>query len=217
MSISKGHFIVFEGIDGSGKTTQIDLLKKHIEANNFICHETKEPTDGAVGSLLRQCLAGKVQMDETALAALFAADRLDHILNDKDGLIKKLEKGISVISDRYILSTYAYQSVKVPLKWVMDLNSMAAGKLRPDCHIFIDIDPDIALNRIAKGRESTELFENKKRLTEVRNRYFDLFKQFKDIENIIIVDGMQSIEKVSDDIWKKVSGYFFKETKWKKE
>ncbi len=147
-------------------------------------------------------------MDETALAALFAADRLDHILNDKDGLIKKLEKGISVISDRYILSTYAYQSVKVPLKWVMDLNSMAAGKLRPDCHIFIDIDPDIALNRIAKGRESTELFENKKRLTEVRNRYFDLFKQFKDTENIIIVDGMQRIEKVSDDIWKKVSGYF---------
>lgn len=217
MSISKGHFIVFEGIDGSGKTTQINLLKKHIEANNFICHETKEPTDGVVGSLLRQCLAGKVQMDETALAALFAADRLDHILNDKDGLIKKLEKGISVISDRYILSTYAYQSVKVPLKWVMDLNSMAAGKLRPDCHIFIDIDPDVALNRIAKGRESTELFENKKRLTEVRNRYFDLFKQFKDTENIIIVDGMQRIEKVSDYIWKKVSGYFFKETKWKKE
>lgn len=208
MNVTKGHFIVFEGIDGSGKTTQIDLLKKRIEENNFICHETKEPTDGVVGSLLRQCLAGIVQMDEMTLAALFAADRLDHILNDKDGLLKKLEQGISVISDRYILSTYAYQSVKVPLKWVMDLNSMAAGKLHPDCHIFIDIDPDTALNRIAKGRENTELFENKKRLTEVRNRYFDLFKQFKDSENIIIVDGAQSIEKISDDIWKKISGYF---------
>ena len=103
MSISKGHFIVFEGIDGSGKTTQINLLKKHIEANNFICHETKEPTDGAVGSLLRQCLAGKVQMDETTLAALFAADRLDHILNDKDGLIKKLEKPVFILGVGIVL------------------------------------------------------------------------------------------------------------------
>ncbi len=208
MSVTKGHFIVFEGIDGSGKTTQINLLKKHIEENNFICHDTKEPTDGLVGSLLRQCLAGKAQTDEMTLAALFAADRLDHILNDKDGLLKKLEEGISVISDRYILSTYAYQSVRVPLKWVMDLNSMAVGKLRPDCHIFIDIDPDIALERIAKGRKSNELFENKKRLTEVRNRYFDLFKQFKDTENIIIINGTQNIEKIADDIWKNVSKYF---------
>ncbi|HBA96917.1 MAG TPA: dTMP kinase, partial [Lachnospiraceae bacterium] len=131
---TKGHFIVFEGIDGSGKTTQIDLLKKHIEENGFICYKTKEPTDGPVGSLLRQCLAGSVQTDEMTLAALFAADRLDHILNNQNGLLKKLDEGISVISDRYILSTYAYQSVRVPLDWVMALNSMAAGKIHPDCH-----------------------------------------------------------------------------------
>lgn len=217
MNVARGHFIAFEGIDGSGKTTQIDLLKKRIEENNFICYETKEPTDGLVGSLLRQCLAGEVQADEMTLTALFAADRLDHILNNKDGLLKKLEAGISVISDRYILSTYAYQSVKVPLDWVINLNSMAVGKLHPDCHIFIDIDPDTALKRIAKGRGRNELFENKKRLTEVRNRYFDLFKQFQDTENIIIIDGRQNIKKISDDIWKKVSVYFFKEKRWKKE
>lgn len=208
MTITSGRFIVFEGIDGSGKTTQISLLKKRIEENNFICHETKEPTDGPVGSLLRQCLAGKVQADEMTLAALFAADRLDHILNDEYGLLKKLEEGISVISDRYIFSTYAYQSVKVPLNWVMDLNSMAVGKIHPDCHIFIDIDPDTALERITKERENNELFENKMRLTEVRNRYLDLFRQFKDTEKIITIDGTQSIEKVSDDIWKNISTYF---------
>lgn len=208
MGRTKGHFIVFEGIDGSGKTTQINLLKKRIEKNNFLCYETKEPTDGPAGSLLRQCLAGRVKLDEITLAALFAADRLDHILNEDYGLLKKLEQGISVISDRYILSTYAYQGVKVPLKWVMDLNSMAAGKLHPDCHIFIDIDPDTAIGRIKKGRTRQELFENKKRLTEVQNRYFELFKQLKTTENIIIIDGIQSIEKISEDIWDNVSGYF---------
>lgn len=204
----KGHFIVFEGIDGSGKTTQINLLKRHIEENNFICHTTKEPTGRPVGCLLRQCLAGSVKTDELTLAALFAADRLDHILNDDDGLLKKLEEGISVISDRYILSTYAYQSVRVPFDWVKDLNSMAAGKIHPDCHIFIDTDPGTALERISEGRHKTEIFENKKRLTEVRKRYFELFEELKDTENIIIVDGTKSIGEISGIIWENVSGYF---------
>ncbi|MCX4327549.1 MAG: dTMP kinase [Lachnospiraceae bacterium] len=204
----KGHFIVFEGIDGSGKTTQINLLKRRIEENHFICHTTKEPTGRPVGCLLRQCLAGRVKTDELTLAALFAADRLDHILNDDDGLLKKLEEGISVISDRYILSTYAYQSVRVPFDWVKDLNSMAAGKIHPDCHIFIDTDPDTALERISKGRPGTELFENKKRLTEVRKRYFELFEELKDTENIIIADGTKSIGGISDYIWENISGYF---------
>ncbi len=204
----KGHFIVFEGIDGSGKTTQINLLKRRIEENHFICHTTEEPTGRPVGCLLRQCLAGRVKTDELTLAALFAADRLDHILNDDDGLLKKLEEGISVISDRYILSTYAYQSVRVPFDWVKDLNSMAAGKIHPDCHIFIDTDPDTALERISKGRPGTELFENKKRLTEVRKRYFELFEELKDTENIIIADGTKSIGGISDYIWENISGYF---------
>lgn len=204
MSEIKGHFLVFEGIDGSGKTTQINLLKKRIEACNLKCYETREPTDGPVGSLIRQCLTGRIKIDEMTLASLFATDRLDHLFNDKDGLINKIESGISVISDRYILSTYAYQSVRVPLKWVMDLNSIAADKLRPDYHIFIDVSPEVALKRISKGRFHQELFENKKRLTEVRNRYFDLFEQLKQTENIIIIDGNQNIEKISDDIWNNI-------------
>ncbi len=208
MNTKKGHFIVFEGIDGSGKTTQINLLKKRIEECNIRCFETREPTDGPVGSLLRQCLTGRTKADELTLAALFAADRLDHLMNDTDGLCKKIDEGISVISDRYILSTYAYQSVRVPLKWVMDMNSMAADTLRPDCHIFIDVEPDITLERMAAGRFHQELFENKKRLTEVRNRYFELFEQLKEKENIIIINGNQSIEKISEDIWNNVSHYF---------
>ena len=137
MSEKKGSFIVFEGIDGSGKTTQINLLKQKIEALNIKCLETREPSDGPIGVMIRQCLTGRMQMDEAALAALFAADRLDHINNGTNGLKNKLEDGICVISDRFVLSNYAYQSVKAPLDWVMNLNSQALKILRPDCHISV--------------------------------------------------------------------------------
>ena len=70
-----GRFIVFEGIDGSGKTTQIQLLKKRIEKTGIRCLETREPSDGPVGVLIRQCLTGRMEMSEASLAALFAADR----------------------------------------------------------------------------------------------------------------------------------------------
>ena len=104
MSEKKGSFIVFEGIDGSGKTTQINLLKQKIEALNIKCLETREPSDGPIGVMIRQCLTGRMQMDEAALAALFAADRLDHINNGTNGLKNKLEDEICVISDRFVLS-----------------------------------------------------------------------------------------------------------------
>lgn len=186
MTKQKGHFIVFEGIDGCGKTTQISLLKQRIEQSGFSCFETREPSDGPVGSMIRQCLTGRLETDESTLAALFAADRLDHLNNKTDGLCQKVNDGITVISDRFILSTYAYQSVRVPLDWVMNINSLAASTLRPDYHIFIDVEPDITLERMAKGRFHTELFENKQRLTEVRNRYLELIDKLTDTENIII-------------------------------
>lgn len=208
MNNPKGRFIVFEGIDGCGKTTQISLLKKKIEQNGSRCFETKEPSDGPVGSMIRQCLTGRIKVDESTLAALFAADRLDHINNTTDGLSLKLNDGINVISDRFILSTYAYQSVRVPLDWVMNMNSLSASSCKPDYHIFIDVEPDVTLERMSKGRFHTELFENKKRLTEVRDRYLELIDKLKDTENIIIVDGNQDIDDISEEIWSTVSHLF---------
>ena len=104
MASKKGKFIVFEGIDGSGKTTQINLLKQKIENTGTKCLETREPSDGPVGVMIRQCLTGRMKIDEAALAALFAADRLDHINNSVNGLKSKIDEGISVISDRFVLS-----------------------------------------------------------------------------------------------------------------
>ena len=146
--------------------------------------------------------------DEAALAALFAADRLDHINNSVNGLKSKINEGISVISDRFVLSNYAYQSVKAPLEWVMELNRISLDTLRPDCHIYIDVDPEITLDRMQNGRFQTELFENKKRLTEVRNRYLELIEKLKETENIIVIDGNNSIEDISAAIWDKVAHFY---------
>lgn len=204
----RGRFITFEGIDGSGKSTQISLLKKHIEQCNASCYETLEPSGGPVGAMLRQCLSGRMKTDEKTLAALFAADRLDHLLNENDGICSKIEQGINVICDRYILSSYAYQSVRVPLDWVMQLNEQAIQTLKPDCHIFIDVTPDTALERMAQGRFHKDLFETKERLTEVRQRYLELIDTLQEKETIFIIDGNQTIEKISADIWNKVQHFF---------
>lgn len=208
MHTNRGHFIVFEGIDGSGKSTQISLLKKQIEQHAIHCAETREPSDGPIGTLLRQFLSGRIIGDESTIAALFAADRLDHLNNPVNGVCQKLEDGMTILSDRYLLSNYAYQSVRVSLDWIMKINSLAAETLKPDCYIFLDVDPDTALERMSRGRYQLDLFETKDRLTEIRNRYFELFKRLENKENIIIIDGNLSIEEISENIWSKVCHYF---------
>lgn len=208
MKQTKGHFITFEGIDGSGKSTQISLLKKRIEQTGDSCYETAEPSTGPIGSMLRQFLSGRIKADEQTLAALFAADRLDHLKNETDGICSKINQGIHVICDRYVLSNYAYQGVRVPLDWVMQLNRAANETLRPDCHIFIDVDPEVAMERMAKNRFHTDLFETKERLTEVRNYYLKLIEQLNATEQIILVDGNQSVEQIADEIWQKTSSLF---------
>lgn len=208
MNQQKGHFFVFEGIDGSGKTTQISLLKNRIEEHQIRCLATKEPTEGPIGSLIRQVLSGRIKMDEYTMAALFAADRLDHLRNSRDGICREMDDGITVISDRYILSAYAYQSVSVPLDWVMQLNAEALSTQKPDCHFFIDIDPDTACQRMSTGRFHTDLYESKSHLTDVRNRYFELIEQLKEHQNIIIIDGNRPVSNVADEIWSKVCHYY---------
>ena len=87
----KGNFIAFEGIDGSGKSTQIGLLAERLKKEGVCCYTTMEPTNAPVGSLVRQVMTGRIRMDNKAIAALFAADRLDHLLNEVDGIASKIE------------------------------------------------------------------------------------------------------------------------------
>lgn len=203
--MQRGKFIVFEGIDGSGKSTQVKLLTEGLKAEGKSVYQTFEPTNSPIGSVVRNILYGRIDADEKTMAALYLADRLDHIQNDTNGMLKQLEVGKHVISDRYYFSSYAYHVPHVSLDWVIDANSICAELLRPDLIIFIDISTEISLERLTKGRASLDKYENFERISTVRKNYFAAMKRFEGIENIVIVNGNQSMEAVTNDIWDLVS------------
>ncbi|WP_244228408.1 dTMP kinase [Mucilaginibacter kameinonensis] len=156
--MKKNLFIALEGIDGSGKSTQVKLLKKKLEGAGLKVYTTCEPTDSPIGKIIRDIFSGRMEADHRTIAGLFVADRLDHLLNKKNGILKMLEEGHTVITDRYYLSSYAYQSPHMDLDWVIQANSLSAELLRPDLNVYIDISAEISVARIAKGRETTELY-----------------------------------------------------------
>ncbi|MEI8273165.1 MAG: dTMP kinase [Paludibacter sp.] len=201
----KNLFIAFEGIDGSGKSTQVKLLVKKLKEEGHKVYCTSEPTDRPIGAMIRDIFQHKMEADHRTIAGLFIADRLDHLLNKSTGILKKLDEGYTVIIDRYYFSSYAYQGVHMSLDWVIEANKQSADLLRPDLNIFIDIEPDIAIQRINKGRELIELYETKENLTNVRNKFFEAFEKQKELEKIFITDGNRSQDNIACDIWRKVS------------
>ncbi|MDE6530235.1 MAG: dTMP kinase [Lachnospiraceae bacterium] len=206
--ISRGNFIAFEGIDGSGKSTQIALLNNRLNKEGIYCYTTMEPTNSPIGSLIHQIMTGRVKTDNRVIAGLFVADRLDHLLNEVDGIVSKINEGTTVITDRYYFSSYAYHSVDMPMEWVIRANEQSSAILRPTITIFIDVKPDTAVERIAKNRFHQELFEKKSRLVKVRENYLKAFELLTKDEKYMIVDGNQSQEKIAEIVWDTVKGYF---------
>lgn len=206
--MTRGRFFALEGIDGSGKSTQLKLLAQKLEAAGHPCRRTCEPTGGPMGKLLRQVLTGQIQCDSRVVAPLFVADRLDHLLNRETGICQALEQGITVLTDRYYFSSYAYQSVDLPLEWVIEANRPCAEILRPTATLFIDVTPELALERITQNRESTELFETKDRLTRTREQYFRAFEAQKEAERVIILPGDKVVEELAQDIFDRVAAFF---------
>lgn len=198
-----GAFIVFEGIDGCGKSTQAQILAERLRQMGKDCLLTREPSDGKVGQLLRRALRGEVKFCEQTMAALFAADRIDHLTNE-DGVLKALSEGKMVICDRYYLSTYAYQSVEVDLAWAMALNSQAAKIARPTVNIYLDISVDKALERISQNRSQIDIYESKERLLHTKKSYENIIARLKDEENIIIINAEQSIDEIAQNIWEQL-------------
>jgi dTMP kinase len=202
--MKKNLFIALEGIDGSGKSTQIDLLREHLEKAGHKVYTTFEPTDGPIGKMIRDIFNHRTEADQRTIAALFVADRLEHILNKENGMIKKLEDGYTVITDRYYFSSYAYHGVHMPVDWVIQSNALSVALLRPDLNIFIDIEPETGMERLRKGRTSLELFETLENQKKVRDKYFEVMEQLKSKENIYITNGNRPPETIAGDIWNAV-------------
>ena len=204
----KGKFIVFEGIDGSGKSTQIGRLAKRLGDMGLKCYETREPTDSPVGSLMHNIMTGRISADERVIAALFIADRIDHLTNPVNGLMQQIDGGVTVISDRYYFSSYAYQGVETDMDWIINGNSISADILRPTVTVFLDIPVDTAMERIESNRAHKERYEKAERLAAVRAKYFEAFDKLKDKETVEIVDAAADVDTVEERIWAAVSKYF---------
>jgi dTMP kinase len=196
----RGRFIVFEGIDGSGKSTQVRLLADHLKSAGIPVHVTLQPSDRVIGKLLRSILTGKEKTDERAIAALFLADRLDHITAPEDGLLDRLAAGQTVICDRYYFSSLAYNSLKVSMDWVIQAHQPVFELLRPDLVLFLDLSIDESLRRIHANREGTEHYETREMLERVRTNYFEAFERLGKDENIHTVDAARTPEAVAAEI-----------------
>ncbi|MCZ2100674.1 MAG: dTMP kinase [Chitinophagales bacterium] len=196
----KGLFIAFEGIDGSGKSTQVKKLTAHLRQQGHKVHATFEPTDSPIGKMIRSIFNHQMEGDQKVIAALFVADRLNHLLNTTDGMLKKYEAGYIVITDRYYLSSYVYHSIHgIDLEWIIQANSMSADLLKPDLNIFIDIEPEVSMQRLLSSRENIEMYENLTNLKNVQKRYYEVIKKVENHENIQIVNGNQDIEAIFSD------------------
>ena len=207
----RGRFIVIEGIDGSGKSTQIQLLANRLMANKRKVYTTAEPTVSLTGGMLRDALRGVTKKTTCEIASMFLLDRIFHNVNPVNGIEKFLAAGVDVICDRYYYSSLAYQGSETDFDWVLDMNINCPEIRKPDICIFLDLEPEKAIERISANRMVTEIYEEKGRLEKYRNRYFDIFEMLKFTDNIAVVDTDRSIESIADDLYELVSKLEIKE------
>lgn len=201
-----GRFIVLEGIDGAGTTTQTARLVERLRTDGRSVKATREPSDGPVGALVRQVLSGRIVTPGgrapgwTTMALLFAADRMDHVESEIEPF---LATGGVIVSDRYDASSVAYQSVtsgregEQAVAWIRELNKHA---LRPDLTIVVDLPADLAGVRRQVRGEAAQLYEQNEVQRALAEFYHDLAKHMPEDE-IAIVDGQGTIEEVHARIY----------------
>ena len=201
MENKRGLFIVIEGVDGSGKSTQASLLADYLRGLGRRVHHTAEPTESGLGGMVRDGLGGEHPRTTEELAAMFLADRVAHNVSPKSGIKQYLESGTDVVCDRYYYSSLAYQGVDGALQWVADMNLNSPVIEKPDICVFIDLDPEKCLEHIRAGRSHFEIYEeNSAIIAETRRRYGIVFEMLKGRDNIVTVDGARTPQEVSADI-----------------
>ncbi len=190
----KGIFIVIEGLDGSGKTTQALILAKRL-SETYQIHLTAEPSKGKIGAFIREgCLYEDTRLPIEAEALLFAADRIEH----QTELNPALKEGRLVICDRYVYSSLAYQgSAGLSLDWIKAINARA---LQPDLCIFIDVPPELVLERLQRKKSVMETLETQQKVREIYLKYVEKGE-------LVRVDGDLPKELVAEELFLKVSEF----------
>ncbi|MCP3101695.1 dTMP kinase [Myxococcus sp. K15C18031901] len=197
-AVRKGRFIVLEGLDGAGTTTQAERLAAALRAEGHAVVTTREPSDGPVGTMIRQALTGRLGLPHGAgplspetLALLFAADRTDHLAAR---VLPALEEGKIVLCDRYVLSSLAYQGASLPMDWVEAVNTHAVS---PDLTLFVGVAPEVAARRRAVRGGAQELFEADEAQRRIAKQYLAAIRRREKRERIVHIDGEQGIEAVT--------------------
>ncbi len=191
----RGRFIAIEGIDGSGTTSQTRLLGEWLRRRGFSVLETREPTPGPVGALARKHLGiTDVPLDPASLALLFAADRIDHIRRE---IGPAVAAGVVVLSDRYLLSSLAYQALDCDEAWVREINRYAPV---PDLTLLLDVPAEIAAARVAQRAQQvgtvTERFDAVALQQRIAANYRRLAEQ-SDLGLVVVIDGNREVGTVT--------------------
>lgn len=196
---STGRFIVFEGLDGAGTTTQANLLAQRLRQQGRTVFLAHQPSDGPVGLLIRQILAGRAAtpqadgklgvVDERVMALLFAADRLHH-LNAQ--IEPRLARGEEVILDRYTLSSLAYQGASISHEFIHAANRFARP---PDLTLFLYVPASVALERVRLRGARPERYETAQQLQMIEREYDRLVGT---LSSVVSIDGTRPIADVAE-------------------
>jgi dTMP kinase len=213
MAGDRGRLVVLEGIDGAGTTTHVARLADRLRAAGVAVHPTHEPSDGPVGTLIRQVLSGRLVVPPgrapawVTMALLFAADRMDHLESEIEPF---LAKGGIVLSDRYDASSLAYQSVSSgaeavsAVEWIRTLNRYVR---RPDLTIVLDVPPEVAAERRARRGDDAQLYDQNDVQCALA-RFYKTLAQHMPGDRIALVDGGGTVDDVDGRVWAEYSRYF---------
>ncbi len=196
--MSRGRFIVVEGLDGAGSTTQVRLIADHLQRLGYSVQTTKEPSDGPFGTVLRRAIEHEAVFSPELLALGFATDRLSH-MQEPGGTLDLLESGIWIVSDRYLPSALAYQAAQgVDIGWLKTINEFAPI---PDATVFVDTPVKTCLSRITvRGENEDDIFHKRSTLYAVRKEYSKILSSGFRLGRLITADGSKPIPEIQNQI-----------------
>lgn len=192
MNIKRGKFVVIEGLDGCGSSTQVKLLTDYLRVRGIRTFSTKEPTDNVIGGLIRGALTGVYLLPEATMQMLFSADRGHHV---KRFIEPVLQSGGWVVCDRYMWSTIAFGGVTLDKEWLLSLQKYFPV---PDITFLLEVPPKFCLERIEKDRYDIELYEKLEKLKNVWKNYEWLAARFSD--KFFVINGNKSENEVLAEI-----------------